>query len=160
MDIHKENDHKVVIRKKIGGPGMKWITKDVEEEHEVEGARTFAFKIAGDGDSYTTGSNYSSPTNSPGRKVFQKLIDDTVHVYFMIPGMDKTQIKLRTKPSTMILEAVSHEDYKEVLGEQKIHLNVSLDDEIDTTTVKARYVDGMLIVTAKIANPPTEISIE
>ena len=159
MNIHKEDDHKVVIHKKIGGPGMKWVTKDIEEEHEVEGARSFSFKIARDGD-YTAGSNYSSPTNSPERKVFQKIIDDTVHVYFMIPGLDKTQIKLRTKPSTMVLEAVSHEDYKAVIGEQKINLNLSLDDEIDTSTVKARYVDGILIVTAKIANPPTEVSIE
>lgn len=39
------------------------------------------------------------------RGVFQKVIDNTLHVDFALAGVDKEKIKIRAKLDTMIVEA-------------------------------------------------------
>ncbi|MCH8905653.1 MAG: Hsp20 family protein [Candidatus Heimdallarchaeota archaeon] len=88
---------------------------------------------------------------SSGR-VFQKVIDNTLHVYFALPGVDKEKIKIRAKPDTMIVEARPADQFAAVLGDKNISLRIKLNEEIDPNELSATYTDGILITTAPTSN--------
>ena len=88
---------------------------------------------------------------SSGR-VFQKVIDNTLHVYFALPGVDKEKIKIRAKPDTMIVEPRPADQFATVLGDKNISLRIKLNEEIDPNELSATYTDGILITTAPTSN--------
>ena len=91
--------------------------------------------------------------------VFQKLIDDTLHVYFLLPGADKANINLRAKPDTMLLDSSIKEELKEIMGEQEISLKIRLIESINPDTIAAKYADGILKVQAQIRDPAKDVQI-
>ena len=93
------------------------------------------------------------------RTVFQKVIDENLHFYLILPGMDKSLIKLKAKPSKIILDAKNSGMNSKIIGMQEISLNINLIEKIEPNTATAYYQDGILKITGKIKDLAVEIPI-
>ena len=91
--------------------------------------------------------------------VFQKEIDGVLHVYFRLPGMDKSRIKLRAKPDVVIIDSYLAEEFVGVMGKQETNLKIKLRNRILPNEVKAKYSEGILMVTAPLSDPPEEVNV-
>ncbi len=74
--------------------------------------------------------------------------------------MDKSGIKLRTKPDVIIVDSHLAEKFVPVMGVQEISLKIKLSSPIVSNEVKAKFSDGILMVTAPMSDPPNEVDID
>ena len=92
-------------------------------------------------------------------EAFQKEIDGVNHIYFKLPGVDKSKIKLRAKPDLIIVDSQIAEEFVDVMGKQVSTLKIKLNNSIIATEVKAKYSDGILKVTAPLSDPGEIIDV-
>jgi HSP20 family molecular chaperone IbpA len=94
------------------------------------------------------------------KKVFQKVIDEDLLIYFILPGVDKSDVDFRIKPDTIALDASIKEDLKDVMGKQEISLKINLVERIKVDGVIAKLEDGILKVRAKLETIGVNIEVE
>lgn len=86
----------------------------------------------------------------PSHSIFQNVVEGTLKIAALMPGISKESLKVRAKSDSLILDAKGAEKYKDVLGEREISLKVNLVEKIDPAKVKAKYEDGILLLEAPV----------
>ncbi len=81
-------------------------------------------------------------------RVEQLLKGDDLKVVIFLPGIDKTSLKIRAKPTQLVVEAKNAEEFKETLGEEEISIQLNLKDQVTPEMIKAKYELGILTLTA------------
>ncbi len=94
------------------------------------------------------------------KKVFQKVVEEDLMIYFILPGVNKSEIDFRIKPDTIALDATTMEGLEEVMGKNEISLKIHLIERIKVDGVSAKLEDGILKVKAKLENIGVNIDIE
>lgn len=146
-----------IIRKEIRRPKF-----NKGNNYESPHAKGMAFRMNNDerGRHCMMEMNHSMDIYPHKQHAFQKVLDGQLHVYFALPGADKSKINLRTKEDTMHLDSVIKEEMQEVMGEREISLQIKLIEQINPDTVSARYADGILMVHADLQYPAKDVQIE
>ena len=80
----------------------------------------------------------------PEKKVFQKVIEEDLMVYFILPGVDKSAVDIRIKPDTIALDATTKEGLEEVMGKNQISLN-SINSSLKSPKPQAKYAPTILL---------------
>jgi len=75
-----------------------------------------------------------------------------IKIEVVAPGIDKSKLKLKLNDNVLTLSYKSEETTKSKFSKSSFTKKVNLPDNVDTDSIKAEYVDG--IVTIKI--PKTE----
>ncbi len=94
------------------------------------------------------------------KKVFQKVIEENLLIYFTLPGVEKSAVDIRIKPDTIALDATTKESLEDVMGKKEISLKINLIERIKVDGVGAKLEDGILKVTAKLESIGVNIDIE
>jgi len=91
------------------------------------------------------------------------LIDDSdeeVKLLIMLPGIDKSSLKVRVNNEYLVYSASIKEDISKLMELEKFNGRVPLYDEVDSESVKAKYEDGILFVTLKKVETGNIVEIE
>ena len=96
------------------------------------------------------------PRYGPGPMVSQVEKDGVLKVFFMLPGMKKESIDVRTNPEVIVVSAERKDELVEDIGEAKINLSVNLASTVIPEKAKAKYEDGVLIVEVPIREEETK----
>jgi len=91
------------------------------------------------------------------------LIDDSdeeVKLLIMLPGIDKSSLKVRVNDEYLVYSASVKEDISKLMEMEKFNGRVPLYDKVDSESVKAKYEDGILFVTLKKVETGNVVEIE
>ncbi len=96
--------------------------------------------------------------DGPLTAVHFKEDDETITVYVAAPGLKKETLDIKAKASTIRISGEYQEEFADFGPEFLIQFEVPFD--IDPDGGKAKYRDGMIILTFKRTAPPTKVEIE
>jgi len=89
-------------------------------------------------------------------KTYQKINDGNLEVYILAPGIDKTSLKIRAKQDKLTVRA-NHKDLP-IFKDKELHIVESLNEDVIADDAKAKYSDGVLLVTFPLSDPGFEVS--
>ncbi len=157
FDDEIDIDEEVVIDEEDEFPGKKVFR--IKKGHGRPGVHAFAFKM---GDDCCGGPRrgrhmmrkmmrgFEHGPHRAHHSVFQEVVEGTLKIAALMPGISKESLKVRAKSDSLILDAKGAEKYKDVLGDREISLKVNLIEKIDPAKVKAKYEDGILLLEAPV----------
>jgi len=115
-----------------------------------------------DGFKFTSGNSCCGMMSFGGGRssTIQTEEDGELLVVTTIPGIDKTTLKVRAKTKTLSIKASIKESLHDYLGDDDVEMIISLTNDVDKTTAKASYSDGILQVRLKLADVGEEAEID
>ncbi len=78
-------------------------------------------------------------------------------IYVDLPGAKKESIRIYSDGKNLRVTAETHDD---IPDKREYKIKISLDEEIDVDSTKAKYLDGVLVITAPKKTGYYEIKVE
>ncbi|MHA2504565.1 MAG: Hsp20/alpha crystallin family protein [Candidatus Kariarchaeaceae archaeon] len=97
---------------------------------------------------------------SATNQIHQTVEDESLIVYFALPGIEKESLKLRSKQDKISIMAAYKEEYAELFGEPEINTTFDLIETVLPDHAKAGYRDGILKIQFPLSEPAAEVAIE
>ena len=88
-------------------------------------------------------------------KTYQKIKDGHLEVYILALGIDKTSLKIRAKQDKLTVRA-NHKDLP-IFQDRELHIVEDLHEDVVADAAKAKYSDGVLLVSFPISDPGFEV---
>jgi len=93
-------------------------------------------------------------------KIYQEVDDDVLQIFVVMPGIDKSSLKVRSKPDKINISADLKTQYQDKLGSNTQNYVFHLIEEVLPDQASAKYQDGILSIRIPVATPPTNVNIE